>query len=125
MKHSSAAWRWGSAEHKADVIASALRCFFKKSTYEPDLRGLASRIATIDDEDFDDDCIVIGSLASFISFEINAATPYVGGGEFMDWAINNIVTPGEPASLEVSIKLTERDCVPLVVCLMQKKCSGL
>jgi len=82
-------------------------------------------MATIDDNGLDDDCILIGNLAGFISFEINAATPYVGGGEFMDWAINNIAAPGEPASLEVSIKLAGRDCVPLVVCLMQKKCSGL
>jgi hypothetical protein len=78
-------------------------------------------MATIDDQDFDDDCVVIGNLAGFISFEINAATPYVGGGEFMDWAINNIAKSKEPASLEVSLKIAGRNCVPLVVCLMKKK----
>lgn len=121
MKHYGAAWRWGSAEHRAEVIFSILQRFFSKSAYEPDLRDLVSRIATIDDNDFDDDCVIIGNLAGFISFEINAATPYVGGGEFTDWAISNIAKSKEPASLEVSLKLTGRNCVPLVVCLMKKK----
>lgn len=125
MKHSSAAWRWGSAEHRAEVVASTLQCFFKKSAYEPDLQGLVSRVAAIADRDFDDECVIIGNLAGFISFEINAASPYVGGGEFMDWAMSSAVRSEEPASLDLSLKIAGRNCVPLMICSMRKKGSGL
>lgn len=125
MKHSSAAWRWGSAEHRAEVVASALQCFFRNSAYEPDLRGLVNRVAAVPDKDFDDECIIIGNLAGFISFEINAASPYVGGGEFMDWAMSSAVRFEEPASLDLSLKIAGRNYVPLMMCIMCKKGSGL
>jgi hypothetical protein len=82
-------------------------------------------VAVIADSDFDDECIIIGNLAGFISFEINAASPYVGGGEFMDWAMSSAARLEGLASLDLSLKITGRNCVPLAICLMRKKGSGL
>ena len=125
MKHSSAAWRWGSVEHRAEVVVSALQCFFKNSAYEPNLISIDSSVAAIADRDFDEECIIIGNLAGFISFEINAASPYVGGAEFMDWAVSGASNYGALATLDLSLKRAERNCVPLMICPMRKKGSGL
>lgn len=121
MKHSAAAWRWGSSEHRAEVVAGALRCFFKQSLYEPVLDELPLAMAAVGPDQVGDDCIVLGRLADFISFEINASSLYVGGAEFMDWAIGRSLSDGCAARLEVYLTAADSRRVLLTTCQMRRK----
>jgi len=121
MKHSTAAWRWGSPEHRAEVVAGALRCFFSQSLYEPVLGELHLQMAAVDFDLVVDDCIVLGRLADFISFEINAASLYVGGAECMDWAIGRSLSEGRTPCLEVYLTAVDSKRVFLTACQMRRK----